>query len=101
MTFWRWDYEHDMDYLMFTFEHEMGHLVDRSNANISQSAEWLEAIAKDKTLSGKDSWRAYGATRTKEDFADSVGYFVSQNAEFRKTFPNRTKILDRLLGGAQ
>ena len=100
MTFWCWDYAHDMDYLMFSFEHEMGHLVDINSGRISGSAEWLEAITKDKALSGKDSWRPYGATRVAEDFADSVGYYTQQNAEFRKTFPNRAKILDRLIGGA-
>ena len=101
MTFYRWDYEHDPEYMLFTIEHEAGHAIDITEGNISTSAEWLNAIAKDKEIAGESSFRDYGATRTEEDFADSVGYYSMKNAEFRKRFPNRSTILDRIIGGGQ
>lgn len=103
ITFYRYDGQHDMDYLVQAIEHEMGHNVDRMNGTgdkwFSELQEWQDAMAKDKAHSGKTSMRAYGDNSLKEDFADSVSYYYTWGKTvFESSFPNRTAIIERLLG---
>ena len=54
-------------------------------------------MQQDLATSGKKSWRSYGENSPLEDFADSVGYYVTHYEEFTKIFPERTKLLDIIL----
>lgn len=102
ITMYRSDH-HDLDYLLHTYCHEGGHYIDYHlpgtdlNNRYCQQPEWLEAMKKDLATSGKKSWRAYGENSVLEDFADSVGYYTTKYDEFKTTFPERTKLLDKIL----
>ena len=102
ITMYRSDY-HDPDYLLHTFCHEGGHYIDYHlpgtdvNNRYCQQSAWQDAMAKDLATSGKKSWRAYGENHPREDFADSVGYYITNYAAFAVTFPERTKLLDMIL----
>ena len=102
ITFYRWDYEHDKDYLLFTLEHESGHLIDQTAGSggvwFSDMQEWTDAMAKDKAVSGLDSFRSYGTNSHHEDFADSVGYYFTKHEEFARKMPNRAALIERVLG---
>ena len=94
---------HSLDYLVHTYCHEGGHYIDFNlpGTNLqnrySMQADWLQAMAKDLQTSGKKSWRSYGENSPLEDFADSVGYYTSNRVDFAKTFPERAKLLDKIL----
>lgn len=91
-------------YVKFSLEHEMGHGLDEVSGRVSDSQEWIEAMAKDKEHSGLDSMRDYGKNSRSEDFADSVGYYIDRPDKFRESMPNRAAILDRYIsegGGSQ
>lgn len=102
ITMYRSNY-HDMDYLLHTFCHEGGHFIDYHlpgtdlNNRYCQQSDWQNAMAKDLATSGKKSWRAYGENSPLEDFADSVGYYTTDRDGFAKVFPERTKLLDKIL----
>ena len=103
ITMYRYDYQHDLDYLIHTFCHEGGHYIDYHlpgtdiNNRYCQQSAWQTAMAMDLATSGKKSWRAYGENSPLEDFADSVGYYTTDRANFAVTFPERTKLLDIIL----
>lgn len=102
ITLYRSSY-HDMDYLLHTYCHEGGHYIDYTidgtdkTNRYCQQQEWKDAMKKDFQTSGKKSYRAYGENSELEDFADSVGYYVTAHNEFVKLFPERTKLLDEIL----
>ena len=54
-------------------------------------------MAEDAMLSGKKSVTAYGENANSEDFAESMAEFVKDPDAFRKTFPNRARIIDIFL----
>lgn len=56
-----------------------------------------EMVYSSTKTSGKKSYREYGENSELEDFADSVGYYVTKHDEFAKLFPERTKLLDEIL----
>lgn len=102
ITLYRSNY-HDLSYLLTTYCHEGGHYIDytlpgtsRTNRYCKQSL-WQTAMQQDLATSGKKSWRSYGENSPLEDFADSVGYYVTHHEEFTKIFPERTKLLDIIL----
>ena len=101
ITFWRWDYDHDDDYVVRTYCHEAAHYIDTNNASavgrFSQDVGWTKAIFDDIIVSGKKSCTVYGENSYVEDFAESVAEYVKDRAAFKKEFPNRTAILDALL----
>ena len=103
ITLYRWDYPHDPDYLLHAFCHEGGHYIDYHlpgtdiKNRYCRQTDWQNAMAKDLATSGKKSWRAYGENSPLEDFADSVGYYITEHASFAATFPERTKLLDKIL----
>lgn len=94
---------HDLDYLVHTYCHEGGHFIDyhlpgtNINDRYSTQTDWQQAMSKDLLTSGKKSWRAYGENSPLEDFADSVGYYTLDHANFVKTFPERAKLLSNIL----
>lgn len=49
------------------------------------------------TIQQKVLNRKYGENNELEDFADSVGYYVTKHDEFAKLFPERTKLLNEFL----
>lgn len=101
ITFWRYNFDHDADYVVRTYCHEAGHFIDRSNATFfdrfSKDANWSKAMVDDIMVSGKKSCTVYGENSNVEDFAESVAEYVTDRASFKKDFPNRTAILDVLL----
>lgn len=41
----------------------------------------------------------YASNDDSEDFAESVAEYCINGAQFKKMFPNRSALIDRLLGG--
>ena len=101
INFWRYDYPHNDDYVVRTYCHEIGHKVDTDNSvngtRFSDYTWWTDAMAEDKKLSGQKSVTVYGENANSEDFAESMAEFVKDPDAFRKTFPNRAKIIDIFL----
>ena len=101
INFWRYDRQHRDDYVIRTYCHEIGHKIDRDNSingtRFSDYAWWTDAMAEDAMLSGKKSVTAYGENANSEDFAESMAEFVKDPDAFRKTFPNRARIIDIFL----
>lgn len=101
ITFYRYDYPHNDDYVVRTFCHEAGHLIDTTKATNSSrfSAEslWTKAMADDKLLNGKKSCTKYGENANTEDFAESIAEYVKDKVAFTKDFPNRAAILATII----
>ena len=101
ITFYRYDYPHDMDYVIRTYCHEAGHYIDLTNSinnvRFSEQSAWTNAIKSDKLLSGKDSPTIYGKNSPAEDFAESVAEYQDNYVGFAKEFPERTKLLAQIL----
>ena len=101
ITFYRYDYPHDDDYVIRTFCHEGGHFIDKNislGTRFCEGVEWTKAMADDKIVSGKDSPTTYGKNAKVEDFAESVAEYVADQNSFKKYFPNRARLLKRILG---
>lgn len=102
ITLYRSSY-HDMDYLLHTYCHEGGHYIDYTTGGADKTnryckqPKWKDAMSKDFETSGKKSYREYGENSELEDFADSVGYYVTKHDEFANLFPERTKLLNEIL----
>lgn len=84
---------HDIYYVLL---HESGHILDFSNQFISLSDEWINAMLADAAL-GYEYVTAYGRTKIEEDFAESVAMYYTHKEQFKKAFPNRTAIIERLI----
>lgn len=87
-----------------TLAHENGHSIDHKigkelyGMDISKTKEWQDAQKADEKISKKKSPTSYGENAPTEDFAESCNYLVTQRKEFERDFPNRYKILKRILG---
>lgn len=90
--------KHDYKYLVGSLAHEMGHKIDRDNGVISDTTEWRKAKTADQKVSGKKSPREYGEKNDTEDFAVSVENYTKDKKNMEQNFPNRTRIIKRLLG---
>lgn len=66
--------------------------------DISKTKEWQDAQKADEKISKKKSPTSYGENAPTEDFAESCNYLVTQRKKFERDFPNRYKILKRILG---
>ena len=101
ITFYRYDYEHDEDYVIRTYCHESGHFIDTSLPNTSgrycEDAAWTKAMADDIIVSGKKSPTLYGQNAKAEDYADSVSEYVHDKDAFKRDFPNRAKLLESII----
>lgn len=82
--------------------HELGHSFDYNHLGgsgvYSYTSEWDDAIARDLAETGEKSITSYGATNNKEDFAESVMWFLANKEYFKSKFPNRYRILERFFG---
>lgn len=99
ITFYRYDRDHEDGYVVRTFCHEGGHYIDRTlgvGSRVSDSQEWKTAVLADLNVSGKKSPTTYGENSPAEDFAESVAEFV-QDPDFKAKYPNRWKIIERIL----
>lgn len=87
-----------------TLAHENGHSIDHKigkelyGMDISKTKEWQDAQKADEKISKKKSPTSYGENAPTEDFAESCNYLVTQRKKFERDFPNRYKILKRILG---
>ena len=101
ITFYRWDYPHDTDYVIRTYCHEAGHYIDTSLATsaqrFSQEPLWSQAMSDDMATSKLKSCTPYGENSSAEDFAESIAEYIKDKATFASKFPNRATILDKLL----
>lgn len=102
ITFWRYDYAHDPNYLVEALTHEMGHFVDWNGhfgkgKRTSQDTAWGNAMQNDLAVSGKKSPTSYGENSPVEDFAESVAEMAKDEKLFAQTFPNRYNILSGML----
>lgn len=101
ITFWRYDHPHNDDYVVRTYCHEAGHLIDTQNATTSKRFSdetlWTKAMADDIIVSGKTSCTAYGTNSNAEDFAESIAEYVINPTTFAAEFPNRAAILASII----
>jgi len=87
---------HNDDYVVRTYCHEIGHQVDRHMGDFSYGSKWIDAMAADKKVSNKESPTAYGENSNKEDFAESTEEWALNNADFVVRFPNRAALLNSI-----
>lgn len=100
ITFYRYDYPHNDAYVIRTYCHEAGHLIDTNhgtNGRFSAESLWTKAMADDIMVSGKKSCTAYGENSASEDFAESMAEYVKDKTGFEKAFPNRAAILATII----
>ena len=102
LTFYRYDYDHDDDYLVNTLCHEIGHVIDEniktsSGIRFCDDVQWTKAIADDLVHSGMKSPTSYGENANVEDLAESVAQYTINHDWFVKKFPNRTKVLEKYI----
>lgn len=101
ITFYRYDYPHNLDYVVRTYCHEAGHYIDLCNSvnniRFSEQMAWTNAMKSDKLTSGKISPTDYGKNAPAEDFAESVAEYQKDHLAFAKEFPERTKLLVQIL----
>lgn len=85
--------EWNSSYLSDTMYHEAAHNFDNQKKwrKYSESKEWIEAIALDKTAPTE-----YAKTNNVEDFAESVVLYYSDRDNFIKNFPHRAAILMKI-----
>lgn len=101
ITFYRYDYPHQDDYVVRTYCHEASHLIDTTISTqgnrFSSESLWTKAMKDDTIVSGKKSPTTYGENSSAEDFAESVAEFVKDEAGFTSQFPNRAKIIKSII----
>ena len=85
-----------------TIIHESGHCFDSVN-QISSSKEWAASMQADSKINGNRMGVTYYADNAfnasgnrKEDFAESVKLYIINPDSFKKQYPNRWKILNKL-----
>lgn len=101
ITFYRYDYPHQDDYVIRTYCHEVSHLIDTTISTqgnrFSSESLWTKAMKDDTIISGKKSPTTYGENSSTEDFAESVAEFVKDETSFTSQFPNRAKIIKSII----
>lgn len=102
IDFYRYDYEHDDEYLVHAITHEISHVIDATQGSVSglkysDSKEWTDAMREDLLHSGAKSPTSYGENANSEDFAESIGKYTTAYEYMEKLFPNRTKFIRNLL----
>lgn len=96
ITFYRYDFPHDDDYVVRTYCHEAGHFIDLNKGTagkFSSESLWTNAMNYDIIISGKKSCTTYGENSASEDFAESMAEYIRDKTGFEKNFPNRAAIL--------
>ena len=101
ITFYHWDYAHNINYVIRTYCHEAGHYIDRklakSTTRFSNESLWAKAMADDLQISKKKSCTAYGEAAAVEDYAESIAEYIKDKTAFTKDFPNRAAILNKII----
>ncbi|MBO5917391.1 MAG: hypothetical protein J6Q14_01330 [Oscillospiraceae bacterium] len=100
ITFYRWDYAHNPDYLVRSLSHEIAHKVDTSlggATRYSEQTDWQKAMADDKAFSGMASITTYGENSPSEDFAESIAEYIKDQNFFLQFMPNRGKLISAIL----
>ena len=75
--------------------HEISHHIDlkvRFRYDNAMQAEWAKAVTSDNGYPTN-----YAKTNSTEDFAESMMCYLRGKREFKKKYPNRTKILERVI----
>ena len=101
ISFFRYDYQHNANYVVRTYSHEIAHYIDKSmganGTRYSASSDWLKAMQMDLAVSGKNSITDYGENSTTEDFAESIAEYVMNPQMFSTTMPNRSRIIESIM----
>jgi len=79
--------------LRYTLPHELAHSFDAGH-KYSSSPAYLEAVYKDKMITGRDTVSDYGENGMHEDFADA--YALYRNGELY-SYPNRQTYFDNVI----
>lgn len=94
---------HDDDYVVRSYCHEAGHYIDLRNSmegkRYSRCDDWQEAMRLDYENGKRRYPTKYASNDDSEDFAESVAEYCINGVQFKKMFPNRSTLIDRLLGG--
>lgn len=94
---------HDDNYVFRTYCHEAGHYIDLRNSmegkRYSRCGDWQEAMRLDYEKGKRRYPTKYVSNDDSEDFAESVAEYCINGAQFKKMFPYRSTLIDRLLGG--
>lgn len=80
------------EYFKESICHETGHHIDKRLQNVSSMTKWLQAQKADGNF-----YRQYSRQAPAEDFADTVAQYVKDKEKWRKQFPHRTALLEKLL----
>ena len=103
VTFYKQTREHNKKYVTYTYCHELGHGIDRRNGYkggwFSDSTEWTNAMSEDYRYNKKKSPTEYGTNSNAEDFAESMAEYAAHPRKFKKNFPNRVKLIEKILKG--
>lgn len=80
--------------------HEAGHIIDGDSYEISSSAEWKEAIAKDNEFRAHLPHKGVSdyaeETNIHEDFAESMRRYINGHSVFKFAFPNRAAFIRKM-----
>jgi hypothetical protein len=93
------------DYLAHVMAHEAAHVLDGSlkvedGRWFSDQLRWNKAKGDD-TRKGSSEWVSDYARQSEaihEDFADAVALYVEDKGYFKWKYPNRTKLIEEVLG---
>lgn len=96
ICFWGTGTKTDDTTILETYIHEIGHNFD-NEIKMSSNNEWQQAINKDFALNGRKSPTSYGTSSNAEDFAESLAYYFVHAEDFKEQFPNRAKLIRRIL----
>lgn len=102
IVFYKSDAAKSNEAIYQTIIHELGHSIDNNLATLgvpfSKSKIWIEAMNKDFVVSNLKSPSEYGENNSAEDFAEALSWDELFPEEFRRVFPNRARIIDKILG---
>lgn len=94
---------HDDDYVVRTYCHEAGHFIDSCNSadgkRYSYCHDWQDAISLDCDVSEAGHPTEYSSNDDAEDFAESVAEYCTNGVQFKRRFPNRSALIEEILGG--
>ena len=112
ITFWRYDYDVDNEFLEKSLIHEMAHWIDlggsysdkdgntkKDHDRFCYSSAWEDAMEQDERHSGNASPTLYGRNSNAEDFADSVATYILETDRMERDFPARSDLIKKIIRG--